>query len=74
MRVESSKDERICYKIQDVIVTNPKEHLEHLLFTHAFTRRDTTSQIHNFGKKSIFGKLKKFSGLQRISRKFLCYN
>ena len=32
MGVENSKDEIICYNIQDVIATNPKEHLEHLLF------------------------------------------
>ena len=70
MRVESNKDERICYNIQDVIVTNPKEHLEHLLFAHAFSGCDATLQIHNFGKKSIFGKLKKSSGLQEIFKKF----
>ena len=69
MRVESNKDERICYNIQDVIVTNPKEHLEHLLFAHAFSGCDATLQIHNFGKKSIFGKLKKSSGLLEIFRK-----
>ena len=70
MRIESSKDERICYIIQDFIATNPKEHLEHLLFAHAFTRCDTTSQIHNFGKNSIFGKLKKSSARRKLPKMF----
>ena len=43
IRVESSKDEIICANIQHVIATNPKEHLEHLLFAHAFSGCDTTS-------------------------------
>ena len=50
IRVECSKDKRICYNIQDVIATNPKGPLGHLLFAHALTGCDTTSQIHNFGK------------------------
>lgn len=52
IRVESSKDKIICYNIQDVIATNPKGPLEHLLFAHALTGCDTTSQIPNFGKIS----------------------
>ena len=57
MRFESSKDERICCNIQDVIATNPKEHIEHLLFAHVFNGSDTTSQIQNFGKKLILKSL-----------------
>ena len=57
MRFESSKDERICCNIQDVIATNPKEHIEHLLFAHVFNGSDTTSQIQNFGKKFVLKSL-----------------
>lgn len=57
MRFESSKDERICCNIQDVIATNPKEHIEHLLFAHVFNGSDTTSQIQNFGKKLVLKSL-----------------
>ena len=48
MRFESSKD---------VIATNPKEHIEHLLFAHVFNGSDTTSQIQNFGKKLVLKSL-----------------
>ena len=45
MRVEMSKDERICYNIKDVTVTNPKENLEHLLFAHTCTGWDTNRRL-----------------------------
>ena len=58
MTIQSNKDERVSYNINDIIRSTKKEYLEHLLFCHAFTGCNTTSQIHNFGKKSIFSKLK----------------
>ena len=45
-----------------------------MLFAHAFPGCDKISQIHNFGKKSIFGKLKKSSGLQDVSKNFYSKN
>ena len=69
MRVESSKDERICYNIKDVNAANPKEDLEHLLLAHTFAECDTTSQTHNFENKPIFKKRRKCSGLQEMSKK-----
>ena len=58
MTIQSNKDERMSYNINDIIRSTKKEHLKHLLFCPAFTGCDTTSQIHIFGKKSIFGKFK----------------
>ena len=74
MRGGSSKDEKICHKAHDVIATNPKEYLDDLLSAHAFTECDATAQIHNFGKKSIFRKLEKSSGLQKIPKRFCSNN
>ena len=70
MTIQSNKDERVSYNINDIIRSTKKEYLEHLLFCHAFTGCDTTSQIHNFGKKSIFSKLKMSKDLQHLSEQF----
>ena len=67
MTIQNNKDERVSYNINDIIISTKKEYLEHLLFYHAFTGCDTTSQIHNFGKKSIFSKLKMSKDLQHLS-------
>ena len=58
MTIQSNKDERVSYNINDIIGFTKKEYLEDLLFCHAFTGCDTTSQIHNFGEKSILASLK----------------
>ena len=60
IQIRSSKDERVTNNIHDVINSTEKEYFQHLLFFHAFRGCITTSQIHNFGKKSIFSKLKIF--------------
>ena len=68
--IKSNKDKRVSYNINDITRSTKKECLEHLLFRHAFTGCDTTSQIHNFGKKSIFSKLKMSKDLQHLSEQF----
>ena len=50
MTIKSNKDERVSHNINDIIRSNKKEYLEHILFCHVFTGCDTTSQIHNFAK------------------------
>ena len=70
MTIQSNKDERVSYNINDIIRSTKKEYLEHLLFCPAFTGCDTTSQIHNFGKKSSFSKLKMSKDLQNLSEQF----
>ena len=50
MTIQSNKDERVSYNINDIISSTKEEYLEHLLFCHAFTGCDMTSQIHNFRK------------------------
>ena len=70
MMIKSNKDKRVSYNINDITRSTKKECLEHLLFRHAFTGCDTTSQIHNFGKKSIFSKLKMSKDLQHLSEQF----
>ena len=67
MTIQSNKDERVSYNINDIISSTKKEYLEHLLFCHAFTGCNTTPKIHNFGKKSIFSELKKSKDLQHLS-------
>ena len=67
MTVQSNKDERVSYNINDIITSAKKEYLQHLLFCHAFTGCDTTSQIFNFGKKSIFNKLRVSKDMQHLS-------
>ena len=69
MTIQSNKDERVSYNINDIIRSTKKEYLQHLLFCHAFTGCDTISQIDNFGKKSIFSKLKMSKDLH-LSEKF----
>ena len=69
MMIKSNKDKRVSYNINDITRSTKKECLEHLLFRHAFTGCDTTSQIHNFGKKSIFSKLKMSNDLH-LSEQF----
>ena len=70
MTIQSNKDERVNYNINDIISSTKKEYLEHLLFCHAFTGCDTTSQIHNFRKKSIFSKFKMLKDIQHLSEQF----
>ena len=70
MQIQSRKGERVSYNIHDTISSTQKEYLEHLLFCHAFVGCDTTSQIYNFGKKSIFSQLKIFKDLQDLSKWF----
>ena len=74
MGVENSKDEIICYNIQDVIATNPKEHLEHLLFLMDLLGVTQHCRFTTLGEKSIFGKLKKSSGLQETFKTFYSNN
>ena len=70
MRIQSSKNKRISYSIHDIINSTEKEYLEHILYCHTFTGCNTTSQIHNFGKRSIFSKIKISNDLQHLSKKF----
>ena len=70
MTIQSSKDERVSYNINDIIRPTKKEYLEHLLICHAFTGYDTTSQIPNFCKESIFSQLKMSKDLQHLSEQF----
>ena len=65
--IQSSKDERVSYNINDIISSTKKEYLEHLFFCHALTSCNRTSQIHNFGKKSLFSKLKMSKDLQHLA-------
>ena len=58
IHIQGKNNERVSYNIHDIINSIGKEYLEHLLVCHAFTGCHTTSQILNFGKKSIFSKLK----------------
>ena len=70
MTIKSKKGQRVSYNSNDIIRSTKKEYLEHLLFCHVFTGCDTTSQIHNFGKKSIFSKLKISNDLQHFLEQF----
>lgn len=60
---------RECVSIKQVIKKIGSAKLKYILFAHAFTGCDTTSAIHQFGKVSIFDKLKK-KELQRIADLF----
>ena len=57
---------RECVSIKQVIKKIGSAKLKYIFFAHAFTGFDTTSAIHQFGKVSIFDKLKK-KELQRIA-------
>ena len=70
MWIQSSKNKRISYIIHDIINSTEKEYLENIVFCHTFTGCNTTSQIHNFGKRSIFSKIKISNDLQHLSKKF----
>ena len=60
----------VSYNIHDIINSTENEYLEHVLFCHAFTGCNTTSKIYNFGKKSIFSKVKMSKDLQHLSKQF----
>ena len=58
--------------VTDIDILNALENhvIKYLLFAHAFTGCDTTSAIHNFGKTSIFKKLKDSVALTNIGDVF----
>ena len=56
--------------IHDIISSTENEYFQHLFFCHTFRGCSTTSQIHNFGKKSIFSKLKMSKDLQHLLNQF----
>ena len=60
----------MSYNIHNILNSTEKEYLEHLLFCYAFTGCDTTVQMHNFGKKSIFSKLKVSKDLKSFQAVF----
>ena len=62
MQIQNSKN-----KSSTVISSTEKEYLEHLLLCLAFAGCDTTSQIYDFSKKSIFSKLEIAMDLQSFS-------
>nr|XP_047133400.1 uncharacterized protein LOC124811573 isoform X1 [Hydra vulgaris] len=63
-------DQRVCYKIQNVVNTSDDTLLNYVLFAHTFTGCDTTSAIHNFGKTTIFTKLKNSNELKSTADLF----
>ena len=74
MTRKKASDQRVCYRIQDVLDESDTVIAEFILFAHAFTGCDTTSAIHNFGKQSIFTKLRSSASLREIARQFYVYN
>ena len=61
---------RECYNVTDILNALENHVIKYLLFAHAFTGCDTTSAIHNFGKTSIFKKLKDSVALTNIGDDF----
>ena len=61
---------RECYNVTDILNALENHVIKYLLFAHAFTGCDTTSAIHNFGKTSIFKKLKDSVALRNIGDVF----
>ena len=70
MRIQSRKNKRISYSIHDIINSTEKKYLEHILCCHTFIGCNTTSQILNYGKRSIFSKIIISNDLQHLSKKF----
>ena len=62
---------RESYNVTDILNALENHVIKYLLFPHAFTGCDTTSAIHNFGKTSIFKKLKDSATLTNIED--VCY-
>ena len=61
MTRKSDHQQRKCYSIRKVfsqLLKQGEPTLPYLLFSYAFTGYDTTSAIYQFGKSSIFKKLK----------------
>ena len=67
---KSNPQQRECYSVREVInhlLKRGEPTLPYLLFVHAFTGCDTTSAIYQFGKTSIFKKLKNSKRLRNIA-------
>ena len=67
-------NERVCYRIHDVIDNLDQVIMIFVLFVHAFTDCDSTSAIHNFRKQSIFSKLVASNNLRWIAQQFFFDN
>ena len=67
---KKEQQRRECYNITDILNVVEDHVIKYLLFAHAFTGCDTTSAIHNFGKTSIFKKLKDSIVLRNIADVF----
>ena len=63
MTRKKATDQRVCYKIQNVVNTSDDTLLDYMLFAHTFTGCDTPSALNNFGKTTIF-KLKNSNELK----------
>ena len=61
---------RECYNVTDTLNALENHVIKYLLFAHAFTGCDTTSAINNFGKTSLFKKLKDSVALTNIGDVF----
>ena len=62
---------RECYNVTDTLNALENHVIKYLLFAHAFTGCDTTSAINNFGKTSLFKKLKDSVALTNIGDVFM---
>ena len=70
----NAKNERVCYRIHDVIDNLDQVIVIFILFAHAFTGYDSTPAIHNFRKQAIFSKLAASNNLRRIAQQFFFDN
>ena len=57
----NASNEWVCYRIHDIIDNLDRVIVNFSLFAYVFTGCDSTSAIHNFGKKVVFSKLAAFS-------------
>ena len=67
MSRRNENNERVCYRIHDVIDNLDRVIVNFILFAHAFTCSDSMSAIHNIRKQTFFSKLPASDNLRRIA-------
>ena len=74
MTKKKESNERVCYRLHNVIDNLDPLIIKFILFAHAYTVCDTTSAIYNFGKQAIFPKTGASNTLQQIVQQFFLDN
>ena len=70
----NANNERVCYRVRDVIDHPDRVIVNFILFSHSFTGCNSTSGIHNFRKQAIFSKLAASNNLRRITEQLFLDN